>query len=386
MVTIRNKVLFIFPFLFLVFFVHAQVTLRIISIPGNTSPKASFYFTGSLQGWNPGDSLFTFIPGKNQIPTLIIPEGKGTVQYKITQGNWENSEGDSVGKDINNRSFTFTGKPQIIDLTILSWKKKPVSSAASNVKILSDSFPMPQLNRYRRIWLYLPPDYTTSTKRYPVIYMQDGQNLFDSKTSFSGEWEVDETLNKLYSEGDYGAIVVGIDNGGEKRLDEYSPWKNTSYGGGEGDAYIDFISQSLKPFIDTNFRTLSTPEYTCIFGSSLGALIAIYGAIKYPGIFGKAGAFSPAYWFNISNFVSYIQENTSNLGLSKIIHLGGKSESPTMENFIDLVHEKLQTMGLQKVQSKVKIDADGTHSETYWRREFGAAYVWLFANSNLAAQ
>ena len=180
---------------------------------------------------------------------------------------------------------------------------------------------MLQLNGQGWIWLYLPPDYATSTKRYPVIYMQDGQNLFDNKTSFSGEWEVDETLNKLHSEGDYGAIVVGIDNGGNKRLDEYSPWKNSSYGGGEGDAYIDFIVQSLKPYIDTNYRTLSAPEYTCIFGSSLGALIATYAAIKYPGIFGKAGAFSPAYWFNISNFVSYIQENPSNLGLTKIIHL-----------------------------------------------------------------
>jgi hypothetical protein len=100
MKTIRNRVLFIFSLLILVLFVQAQVTLRLISLPGNTSPKASFYFAGSIQGWNPGDSNFIFKPEKNGIATLTMPEGKGTVQYKITQGNWGNCEGDSTGKDI----------------------------------------------------------------------------------------------------------------------------------------------------------------------------------------------------------------------------------------------------------------------------------------------
>lgn len=383
MVTIRNKVLFIFPFHFLVFFVHAQVTLRIISIPGNTAPNASFYFAGSIQGWKPGDSNFIFKPGKNGIATLTLPEGKGKVQFKITQGNWVNSEGDSTAKDINNRSFTFTGQPQIIDLTILSWKKPPVSTAASNVKILSDSFPMPQLNRYRRIWLYLPPDYATSVKRYPVIYMHDGQNLFDSKTSFSGEWEVDETLNKLFSEGDYGAIVVGIDNGGEKRLDEYSPWKNVAYGGGEGDEYLSFIVQSLKPFIDTNYRTLTQPEYTCLSGSSMGALISTYGAIKYPGVFGSVGAFSPAYWFSLKDLNQYISTNSNNLNNLRIIHVAGQKESANMTSHLQTINQHLLEKGVAPSNTKTKIDAEGTHSEIYWKSEFANAYKWFFANSHL---
>src|SRR5205085_11725242 len=129
--------------------------------------------------------------------------------------------------------------PQIFNLTVLSWEdisgSGPSSTAAANVQVLNTSFFMPQLNRSRKIWLYLPPDYYTTSKTYPVLYMEDGQNLFDNATSFSGEWQIDETLNTLHSQGNYGAIVVGIDNGGGERLNEYSPWVNATYGGGQGD-------------------------------------------------------------------------------------------------------------------------------------------------------
>src|SRR5690606_33431334 len=132
----------------------------------------------------------------------------------------------------------------------------------------------------------LPPDYETSTKKYPVLYMQDGQNLFDNKTAYSGEWQIDETLNKLFSEGDYGAIVIGIDNGGEKRIDEYTPWNNPKYGGGEGDLYMQFIAETLKPYVDSHYRTRPEKEYNALIGSSLGALISNYGGVKYRETFG----------------------------------------------------------------------------------------------------
>lgn len=130
----------------------------------------------------------------------------------------------------------------------------------------------PQLNRMRRIWVYLPPpDYGTTNRSYPVLYMFDGQNLFDSATSFAGEWGgVDEALEKLYTErGGFSIIVVGIDNGGgDKRIDEYAPWVNEEYGrgGGEGDAMVRFIVETLKPYIDSHYRTV--PNETGIMGSS----------------------------------------------------------------------------------------------------------------------
>jgi predicted alpha/beta superfamily hydrolase len=371
-----------FLFCLLIIFMHqgyAQVTLRIISLPKNTPEKPDIFVAGSLNGWNPGDNNFSLKQGGDGIWAITIPEGKGKIEYKITRGDWSKAEGGPKGEEIGNRSFTFTGIPQIIDLTIQSWKEKLQSTAQPNVQILDTAFFMSPLNRTRRIWLYLPPDYATGTKRYPVIYMHDGQNLFDQSTSFSGEWEIDETLNHLQKEGDYGAIVVGIDNGARKRLDEYSPWANKAYGGGEGDEYIDFIRDNLKPFIDQKFRTKSTPEYTCLWGSSMGGLISTYGVLKYPETFGKAGVFSPSYWFSFDSLTQTITTKTSNLERIKIIHVAGEKEGANMKVFIHRVNDALTTQKIPVSNLKVKIDTDGTHTEGYWKREFAEAYKWLFS-------
>ena len=105
------------------------------------------------------------------------------------------------------------------------------------------------------------------TKYYPVLYMQDGQNLFDDSTSFAGEWEVDEALHNLQMDGNYGCIVVAIENGGTERNDEYSEFNNPSYGGGQGDEYCDFMVSTLKPYIDSHYRTLSTRDFTAVAGA-----------------------------------------------------------------------------------------------------------------------
>jgi predicted alpha/beta superfamily hydrolase len=362
---------------------QAQVTLRLTSIPLNTPENAEIFLAGSIQSWNPGDPAWKLTKGGDGIYTITIPEGTGTVQYKFTLGGWDKVEKGPNGEEIANRVFTFNGSPQTLNLTVASWAGMAISTAASNVQILSNNFDMPQLGRTRRIWLYLPPDYNSTTKAYPVIYMQDGQNLFDNATSFAGEWQVDETLNKLHTEGDYGAIVVGIDNGGAQRINEYSPWNNPQYGGGQGDAYVEFIKETLKPHIDANFRTLTEPQYTCIFGSSLGALISTYGATKFPEVFGKVGSFSPAYWFALNNLNDFILGNTANISGMRIAHVGGLTESQTMVANINTVTNNLLSKGLLNSNSNIKIDPDGAHNEAYWRREFGAAYQWLFAGTPL---
>ncbi|WP_373941728.1 alpha/beta hydrolase-fold protein [Polaribacter sejongensis] len=131
-----------------------------------------------------------------------------------------------------------------------------LSTKAANVSILQTTFVINGLNDIaHKIWLYLPPNYTTSTEKYDVIYMHDAQNLFDDATSFVGEWGIDETLNTLYKNTGKNFIVVGIENGGEKRIEEYTPWKNEKYGGGKGAIYINFLVNKLKPFIDKKYRT-----------------------------------------------------------------------------------------------------------------------------------
>jgi predicted alpha/beta superfamily hydrolase len=111
----------------------------------------------------------------------------------------------------------------------------------------------------------------------------------------------------------------------------------------------------------------------------MGALISTYGAAKYPSVFGKAGAFSPAYWFSSSNLATFLQTNSNDISHLKVFHLVGEKESATMVNMMEMVNGKMLGKGMQKSNSKVKIDADGTHSEGYWKREFEGAYKWLFA-------
>ncbi|WP_396184050.1 alpha/beta hydrolase-fold protein [Flavobacterium sp.] len=380
----KNFLLVLFCFLSIL--IYGQVTLRITTIPGNTPAGATIYLAGNINSWNPGDSNSIMQPDGFGAYQLIIPEGTGTVEFKFTRGSWSTVEGNANGGYLPNRTFSFIGSPQTITLFIQSWEDLTGvnnSTAASNVQILSPNFYIPQLDRNRRIWLYLPPDYFSSTKNYPVLYMKDGQNLFDNLTSFSGEWRVDETLNTLFEQGDFGAIVVGIDNGGNERLNEYSPWVNPAYGGGQGDEYMHFIAETLKPYIDENFRTRPEPEMNALIGSSMGALISTYGACEFPNSFRKIGSFSPAYWFAMPELNNYVS-STPNLLNHRIYFVAGQNESSSMVQNITTIRTTMQNNGLSSANTLTKIDAYGTHSENYWRGEFGAAYQWLFMNENLS--
>ena len=367
---------------------NAQVTLRITSIPSNTPAGATIYLIGSVNSWDQTSTQYILQPDGFGARQVTIPEGTGTVSYKFTRGgSWSTVEGNASGGYLPDRSFTFTGNPQTINLTIQSWEdisgSGTSSTAAANVQILNNAFLMPQLSRNRKIWIYLPPDYYTTTKTYPVLYMEDGQNLFDNITSFSGEWQIDETLNALFSQGNYGAIVVGIDNGGGERLNEYSPWVNATYGGGQGDLYTQFLSETLKPYIDSNFRTKPQSQYNALIGSSMGALISTYGAVKYPNLFSKVGVFSPAFWFARTQLNNYITSATNNLSNLRLYFVCGQNEDTDMVPDMTTVKNNLITKGVTNANTFTKIDSDGTHTESYWRREFSAAYLWLFQNETL---
>jgi alpha-glucosidase len=382
-----KSISFIFLF-FSTLLIQAQVTLRVTSIPTNTPPGSSIYMIGSLNGWNETNTQFILQPDGFGARVITIPEGTGTVSYKFTRGvSWSTVEGNATGGFLPNRSFTYTGSPQTINLTIQSWEdisgSGTNSTAAANVQILNNSFFMPQLNRNRKVWIYLPPDYYTSTKTYPVLYMQDGQNLFDNATSFSGEWQVDETLNTLFNQGNYGAIVVGIDNGGSNRLNEYSPWVNPSFGGGQGDLYMEFVGETLKPFIDSNFRTKPQAQYNALIGSSMGALISTYGGVKYPNLFTKIGVFSPAFWFARTPMNNYITTTTNSVSNLRVYFVAGQNESNDMATDLTTVKNNLFSVGVSSSNTFTKLDSFGTHTEAYWRGEFSAAYLWLFQEENL---
>lgn len=229
----------------------------------------------------------------------------------------------------------------------------------------------PQLQTQKKIWMYLPKDYATSTKKYPVVYMHDAQNLFDARTSFVGEWNVDETLDSLNAQ----IIVVGIEHGNDKRIDELTPYRNEKYGGGKADAYLDFIVNTLKPEIDKKYRTKASGKNTTIMGSSLGGLVSFYAVLKYPEVFGKAGIFSPSFWYTAA---IYDVAQQSGKIKAKLYFLCGDDEDenmvPDMKRMETIV---LQKNGNCKKRLTETIVKGGKHNEKLWRENFAKAYLWL---------
>ncbi|NCP65952.1 MAG: alpha/beta hydrolase [Paraglaciecola sp.] len=252
-----------------------------------------------------------------------------------------------------------------------------MSTASASVSVLPFAFLIDGLDRQRTIRLYLPPDYTESTDSYPVLYMHDGQNLFDAASSYAGEWGVDETLDGLAQAAKLKLIVVGIDNGGEYRMNELSPWPNKRFGEAQGKQYMDFIVEVVKPYIDTNYRTKPERQHTAIMGSSMGALISHYAIHAYPQVFSKAGLFSPSYWYSDSVF-DYTQEHKVALD-ARLYVMFGDEEGDGMIVDTGKMQRQLLSQGHPRELMVFKRVAGGEHNEALWRQEFADAVQWLFS-------
>jgi metallo-beta-lactamase class B len=369
--------------------------IRLESVPSTTPQGVSVYVAGNFNKWNPGDSAYRMTAdGKGNYMVALPDSVRGPIEFKFTLGSWDAVETDSAGADIQNRSvFVKPGSGGSYVGKIAQWRdpraKKPREhTARATVSVLNQSFDMPQLGRQRRVWIYLPPGYSSGSTRYPVLYMHDGQNVFDNATSFVGEWGIDETLDSLNALGDRDVIVVAVDHGGDKRFDEYSPWKNAKYGGGEGDKYVEFLVNTLKPYVDSHYRTLPDRLNTGVAGSSMGGLISLYAIVKHPEVFGRAGIFSPAFWVAPESY-TFVSRSPALPGDSRLYFVIGAQEAADsteaasyVKNQEDMV-DSLVAHGLRRGVNVVSVArADGKHSEWFWRREFPAVYQWLFSENH----
>ena len=366
-------------FILIAFNIKAQLTIILDNLPETTPGNAELFIAGNFNQWNPSNNQFKLLKNTDDKYSITFSPSAGILEFKFTRGSWSTVEGSSNGTFVPNRTHQYNGQPTTLNLNIAGWEglSSNPSTASPQVSILNDSFYITALNRYRKIWLYLPKDYNTSSKKYPVIYMHDGQNLFDRTTSFSGEWKVDETLDSLYDKGDYSCIVVGIDNGGSKRIDEYSPWINAEYGGGEGSEYIDFIVAELKPFIDQNYRTKSDPENTAMIGSSMGGLITFYGGIKYQNVFGLLGPLSSSYWFSISAY-DFAEAYDFTDASQKIYMIAGGKEGGNQVGDMYFMRKTLYESNFDPSLIEAIDHPNEGHNETYWAKEFPNVYKWLF--------
>ncbi|AOW22084.1 alpha/beta hydrolase [Urechidicola croceus] len=265
----------------------------------------------------------------------------------------------------------------VFALGFISFSQEKKSTSSKNVSIIKKEFLIPELNNIsHKIWVYLPPNYHKTSKKYPVIYMHDAQNLFDNATSFIGEWQVDETLNSIYEKSDKGFIIVGIENGGSERINEYTPWKHEKYGGGKGAIYIDFIVKTLKPYIDSEYRTKPQRKHTGLIGSSLGGLISYYGGLKYPTVFGKIGALSSSFWFS-DEVINFTKEYGNQKKLKLYLLVGGQ-EGENVEEDTKKMEKLLLNTGFKPKNLKTKVNPKGQHNEAFWKSEFSEVINWLY--------
>jgi predicted alpha/beta superfamily hydrolase len=336
------------------------------------------YLAGNINNWNPADSIYRFKQSENGL-VLEFQTTQSLIEFKLTQGSWTRVEKNNQGIDISNRKHQLREGNNILRLNAEKWgdgSSSVASTLSKQVSILSDSFYSHKLLAFRRVWIYLPRNYTEDSLRsYPVWYMHDGQNLFDNSTSFSGEWQVDEILDRLDLKGSNNAIIVGIDNGGAERLHEYSPWYNEKYKmGAKGESYINFIVEELKPFVDSTFRTLRCRQFTTIGGSSMGGLISLYALLAHQEVFGNALVFSPAFWFAKPELDSFLINHPIKLP-SKIHFLAGKMEGPDVVRDMESVRSQLAESDLLEYDYVVR--ELGEHNEAFWASEFESAFKFL---------
>jgi len=357
-------------------FAQVRVTFVSGSIPAFKTAVRNVFLAGDFNNWNPGDSTWQL----KQLPTgnyeLMKNMPKGNYSFKVTKGSWDMVESNVSGQDKGNRDLTIN-HDTTVTINVEGWKddhpaQEKKHTASPNVHIISEKFEIPQLNRERRVWIYLPADYATSRKKYPVIYMHDGQNLFDEYTAGYGEWGIDEIMDKIPA--DKQCIIVGIDHGGDYRITEYDPY-DSKYGKGRGDDYVDFLAKTLKPYIDKNYRTKKDAKYTTIAGSSMGGLISAYAVLKYPDVFGNAGIFSPAFWIAPDIYTYAQKQNIS--AKTRFYFICGDIEStdmvPDMQRFAAI----LRTKGSSDKNTPAVIMAGYKHNEKQWNTDFPAFYNWL---------
>lgn len=237
-----------------------------------------------------------------------------------------------------------------------------------------------QLGNRRDLLVYTPASYARGDTRYPVIYMQDGQNLFDPATSFAGDWGLKTALAWASRRG-LEAIVVGIPNMGSARIDEYTPFMDPKAGGGNGDRYLDYLINTVKPLVDARFRTLPDRAHTGIAGSSLGGLISLYAYFRYPSVFGFAAALSPALWFANAAILDVAEQAPHAPGRGRVYFDVGLREGDAHVSFARRLRDILLAKGYEPGRELRWVeDEEGRHHESAWGKRFRQALPFLLRN------
>jgi predicted alpha/beta superfamily hydrolase len=354
------------------------LTLELKTPSDSDTELRPIFITGNFNGWSTSDERFKmqkiskghFIFSFPKDVTLPQP-----LEYKYVRGDWEHQELDVLGEMIVNRVITSPQQMRIVSDVVLRWMSYGLSFTPQFLpkkQLISDAFFMPSLGKYRRVRVLLPHDYQQqATKYYPVLYLNDGQNLADARSAY-GNWAIDQKMAVLSEQNKLDFIVVMIEHGGMDRIREYTPTDE------QGKNYMRFLVEVLKPHMDKSFRTKSAPAFTGIGGSSLGGLISLYTGLQYPTIFGRWMVFSPSLWvMNGANLHLPMYETMDSI---RVYLYGGGQEGANMLPNLRRAKKQLENQDFKNKKFKINlsIDPKGQHTETRWGQEFTKAVEWLF--------
>jgi predicted alpha/beta superfamily hydrolase len=363
-----------------------------VTVPPATPADAEVWISGdhaALGQWNGAGLKLTRTPEGRYTASLPLPAGTA-LQYKVTRGSWATVEKDAAGQELPNRTLRLGSKSERVSLSVVRWADQPgappaSSSLTGNVRYLR-GITSRHLPRTRDIIVWLPPDYDANPRRrYPVLYMHDGQNLMDASTSFSGEWHVDETAQRLVSAREVEPLlIVGVYNT-EDRFAEYTQVRDTGeyahLGGGNADAYGRFLVEELKPLIDKTFRTRTDAKSTGLAGSSLGGLVTMHLGLTRPDTFQRLGVMSPSvFWANrdIVTRVKGVRRKPS----SRIwVDIGTEESKGSQETVEDtrLLRDALVARGWKPGKDLQYLEVPGAfHTESAWAERFDDLLRYLY--------
>lgn len=306
---------------------------------------------------------------------VLVPRGKA-LEFKITRGSWKTQaiydDGGRFPPD--NRLFVPDG-PSEVRVKVIDWLDRlpvEIDPVQGELQVLPEPLPAKGLNYRRDLLVWLPPSYRKRRKRFPVLYMHDGQNLFDPSTSFTGQdWKVDETASRLMEGGKIReCIIVGVPNSPD-RMEEYNLFRPL------GQAYARFLAEEVKPFIDKNYRTLAAPDNTVVMGSSMGGLISFQLVWQFPEVFSGAGCLSSAFYKSRSRILGDVSRGTPPSGARFYLDVG-EHEPPLHKGYFRIA-ALLREKGLVEGENLMARFFDGaTHSETAWSERLHIPLAFFF--------
>jgi predicted alpha/beta superfamily hydrolase len=284
------------------------VAVRVrVAAPASTPARDTLWLSGDLPAlgaWNAAGLRLRPAGGDHHEVVLRLPAGT-RFEYKVTRGSWDTVEKDARGGEIGNRALLAV-RDTTVDIAVATWRDQGGTAGPAAARTHSwtgDIRFHPRVPsahvQPRDVWVWLPPGYAgDSTRRHPVLYFHDGNNVFDRATSFLGmEWAVDETAQRLVAAGDLPPFIAVAVANTDQRMAEYTPARDVHHGGGRAADYARFLIEELKPFVDSTYRTDPRPAATGTIGSSLGAVVSLWLGLEHPETFTRIGVVSPATWF-----------------------------------------------------------------------------------------